>query len=102
MSGSFVDGTMVKGSYFQLILGAPAARKLGVVEKSMALFRLFGAPRLDLLVHREVVQKSSFFGITPKRPKSDDKSSLGGPCRHFGSQNKTVEVPFGIVVSSFL
>jgi hypothetical protein len=32
VSGSFVDGPMVKGSYFQLTLGTPAAQKLGVIE----------------------------------------------------------------------
>ena len=53
VSGSFLDGPMVKGSYFQLILGTPPAQKLGAVEYSMALFRSFGASRLDLLVHRE-------------------------------------------------
>ena len=89
--------SMVTGSYFQLILGTPAAQKLGVVEYSMALFRPFGAPRLDFLVHREGVQKSSFFGIAPKHSKSEDKSNLGRPCRHFGSKNMTCEVSFGII-----
>ena len=28
--------------------------------------------------------KKCFFGIAPKRPKSEDKSNLGGSCRHFG------------------
>ena len=106
VSGSLVDGPMIKGSYFQLILGTPAAWKLGASEYSMALFRRVGAPRLDcffyFLVHREGVQKSSFFVITPKRPKSDDKSNLGGPCLHLGSKNMTFEIPFGIVFSSFL
>ena len=32
VSGSLVDGPMVKGSYFQLILGTPPAQKLGVGE----------------------------------------------------------------------
>ena len=42
------------------------------------------------------------FGIAPKRQKSDDKLKLGGPCRHFGPQDITFEVPFGIVFSLFL
>ena len=58
--GSFLDGPMVKGSYFQLILGTNPAKKLGAVEYSMALFGPFGAPRpdfLSFLIHREGVQK---------------------------------------------
>ena len=55
------------------------------------------APRLDFLVEREGVQKWWFFGIAPKRQKSEDKSNMAGPCRHFGSKNMTCEVLFGIV-----
>ena len=57
VSGSLVDGPMVKGSCFQLILGTPATQKLGVGEYSMALFGPFGAPRPD------------FFGPSGGRPK---------------------------------
>ena len=60
VSGSFLDGPMVKGSFFQLILGTPAARKLGASEYLEALFRPVGAPRpdfLDFLVHRGGVPK---------------------------------------------
>ena len=60
MSGSFLDGPMVKGPYFQLILGAPPAQKLHVVECSKTLVRPFGVPRLDssdFWLHRAGVQK---------------------------------------------
>ena len=60
VSESFLDGPMVKGSYFQLILRTPAAQKLGVVEYMEAIVRPFGAPwpnLFDLLVDREGIQK---------------------------------------------
>ena len=104
MSGSLLDCPMVNGSYFQLILGSPAAWKLGASEYGEALFRRFGASRpdfFDFLGHWEGVQKLWFFGIAPKHLKSKDKSNLGAPCRHFGLKNMTFYVPFGIVFLSF-
>ena len=35
-----------------------------------------------------------FFGIAPKRHKSDDKSSLGGPCSNFGSKTLLLKFLF--------
>ena len=54
VSGFLLDGRMVKGSYFQLILGTPPSQKLGVAEWRKSLWRRLGAPRFDLfdlLVH---------------------------------------------------
>ena len=49
VSGSPLDGLMVKGSYFNLVLGTPPAHKLHVIEYAKSLWRPFGAPRLDCL-----------------------------------------------------
>ena len=60
VSGSFLDGAMVKGSLFQMIQGTPPAQTLHAIEYLEQLFRLFGAQRLDLfdlLAYREGVQK---------------------------------------------
>ena len=101
VSASLLDSLMVKGSYFHLIQGATPDQKLGAVDGSDALFRPFGAPRLDFWAHREGVQKSCFWGIAPKHQKSEDKSNQGGPGRHFGHKTMTFDVPFGIVFHHF-
>ena len=49
VSGSLVDGLMVKGFYFQLFQGTPPAQKLGAVDGPESLFRHFGAPLPDLI-----------------------------------------------------
>ena len=41
-------------------------------------------------------KKARFFGIAPKRQKSEDKPKLGSPYRHFGWKSMTLGIPFGI------
>ena len=69
---------------------ARLAQKLSVADHPKSPLRPSAAPRLDLwdfLAHREGFKKTCFLGIAPKRQKSEDKSNLGGPCRHFGQKN---------------
>ena len=74
----------------------PARPGFGILELLGVLFFALGAPRLDFfdfLVHREGVQKWWFFGIAPKRPKSDDKSNLGGSCRQLDPKTWLLRSP---------
>ena len=70
-----------------------AATKSTLWRSKARFFRVLGPsgrrPKMMIFWHRS------------KHQKSDDKSNLGGPCRHFGSKNMTFEDPFGIVFSSF-
>ena len=64
VSGSFEDGLVVKGSYFQLCQGARPVQKLHLIDWPKSLSRSLGAPRLDFLdlsAHREGVTKIVIF-----------------------------------------
>jgi hypothetical protein len=104
VSGSPLDGLLVKGSYFQLVLGTPPAQKLQAVEWAKSLWRPFGAPRLDFrrfLIDLWPIKKTWFFGIAPKRQRKQIQSIHARPMSAKGSKKSTFGFPFCIDFPTF-
>ena len=84
--------------------GAPGTKKQYGCRIPWPFWHPFGdfgvnfAICLDL---REGIQKLWFFGIAPKHHKSEDKSKLGGPCRHFVQKTWIARFPLASLFHCF-